>query len=75
MSNLFGPPPTKLRAITINGCIVVESDNDVKRREERRKNKKSRWEKTADIVQVSSKVAMHDCLAFFQVLAISSPVS
>jgi len=52
MSNLFGPPPEKLRAITINGCIVVESDNDVKRREERRKNKKSRWEKSSDLQEV-----------------------
>ncbi len=35
---------SELRAITINGCIHVESDEDVaRRREQRRKERKSRW--------------------------------
>ena len=44
MSSLFtdGPTPTKLKAITLNGAIVVESDEDRKKREERRKARKSR---------------------------------
>ena len=44
MSSLFtdGPTPPKLKAITLNGAIVVESDEDRKKREERRKARKSR---------------------------------
>jgi hypothetical protein len=39
-----------LRAITINGSIHVESEEDLRRREERRKLRKSRWGRTADTV-------------------------
>ena len=46
MSDLFNPPPAKLKAITINGAIHVESEDDVQRREERRKQRKSRWDKS-----------------------------
>ncbi len=46
MSDLFSAPPTKLKAITINGAIHVESDDDIRRREERRKQRKSRWDKS-----------------------------
>jgi len=46
MSSLFpdGPTPPKLKAITLNGAIVVESAEDAKKREERRKQRKSRWD-------------------------------
>lgn len=43
---LFGEPPTKLKAITINGAIQVESVEDVKNREERRRQRKSRWDQS-----------------------------
>ena len=46
MSNVFDPPPAKLKAITINGAIHVESEADSRRREERRKQRKSRWDKS-----------------------------
>jgi len=48
MSNVFDPPPAKLKAITINGAILVESEADFRRREERRKQRKSRWDKSSD---------------------------
>lgn len=48
MSDLFNPPPAKLKAITINGAIHVESEDDVRRREERRKQRKSRWDKSGN---------------------------
>lgn len=46
MSNLFdqGPTAPKLKAITINGAIHVESSEDIKKKEERRKQRKSRWD-------------------------------
>jgi hypothetical protein len=37
-----GPAASSLTAITINGAIHVESDEDRKKKEERRKNRKSR---------------------------------
>jgi len=40
--NVFSAP-AELKAITINGAVHVESDEDRKKREERRKNRKSRW--------------------------------
>ena len=41
-----GPTPPKLLAITINGSITVESEEDRKKRDERRKQRKSRWDCT-----------------------------
>ena len=46
MSNFFDEPPAKLKAITINGAIHVESEEDAQRREDRRKQRKSRWDKS-----------------------------
>ena len=46
MSNLF-EKPTNLRAITINGAIVVESDEDKRKRAERRAQRKSRWDNSS----------------------------
>lgn len=43
MSNLFSQN-SKLKAITINGAIHVESAEDIKKKEERRKQRKSRWD-------------------------------
>ncbi len=44
MAHLQEPSSSGLRAITINGAIHVESEEDVaKRREKRRKERKSRW--------------------------------
>lgn len=43
MSHLFDQPST-LKAITINGAIVVESDEDKRKRAERRAQRKSRWD-------------------------------
>lgn len=43
MSNLFDRP-TDLKAITINGAIVVESAEDQRRKAERRAKRKSRWD-------------------------------
>ena len=40
--NVFSAP-AELKAITINGAVHVESDEDRKKREERRKNRKSRF--------------------------------
>ena len=34
---------SELKAITLNGAIVVESSSDIAKREERRKKRKSRW--------------------------------
>ena len=53
MASLFpdGPTPPKLKAITLNGAIVVESAEDAKKREERRKQRKSRWEVRTDMYQ------------------------
>ena len=39
--NVFSAP-VELKAITINGAVHVESDEDRKKREERRKARKSR---------------------------------
>lgn len=44
-SKLFSEPAQKLRAITINGAVHVESEDDIKKREERRKQRASRWDK------------------------------
>ncbi len=41
---------TGLKAITINGAIVVESQEDIKRREQRRKERKSRWSRPSETV-------------------------
>ena len=46
MSNFFDEPPAKLKAITINGALHVESEEDAQRREDRRKQRKSRWDKS-----------------------------
>ena len=43
-SNLFDTPATSLKAITINGAIVVESEEDKRKRAERRAQRKSRWD-------------------------------
>lgn len=43
MAHLFDEP-TNLQAITINGAILVESDQDKKRNAERRAKRKSRWD-------------------------------
>ena len=45
-ANTFDPPPAKLKAITINGAIHVESEDDARRRDERRRQRKSRWDKS-----------------------------
>ena len=37
-----GPTPPKLLAITLNGAIVVQSEEDRKKREERKKLRRSR---------------------------------
>ena len=38
----LGPTPPKLLAITLNGAIVVQSEEERRQREERRKARKSR---------------------------------
>ena len=50
MAHLKDPPSSSsLRAITINGSIHVESEEDVaKRREQRRRERKSRWGRTKE---------------------------
>jgi hypothetical protein len=40
----LGPTPPKLLAITLNGAIVVQSEEERRQREERRKARKSRWD-------------------------------
>ncbi len=48
MSHL-STPASDLKAITINGAIRVESEEEVaRRREERRKQRKSRWGRPQD---------------------------
>ena len=42
-----GATPPKLKAITINGAIHVESEADRKKKEEKRKERKSRWDQTS----------------------------
>jgi len=42
MAHLRTEESTSLKAITINGAIHVESEEDAKKREEKRKNRKSR---------------------------------
>ena len=44
---LDGPTPPKLKAITINGSIQVESEDDKKNREQKRKERRSRWDQTS----------------------------
>jgi len=39
-----GPTAPKLKAITLNGAIVVESEEDARKRKERRLARKSRWD-------------------------------
>ena len=46
MSNLF-EQPTNLKAITINGAIVVESEEDKRRKAEKRAKRKSRWDNSS----------------------------
>jgi hypothetical protein len=67
MSNVFDPPPAKLKAITINGAIHVESEADLRRREERRKQRKSRWDKSSDYhpSEEQTKADMSKALACF----------
>ena len=43
MAHLF-EQPTNLKAITINGALVVESDEDIRRKAEKRAKRKSRWD-------------------------------
>ena len=43
-SNLFDTPASSLKAITINGAIVVESEEDKRKRAEKRAQRKSRWD-------------------------------
>ena len=43
MSNVF-EKPSDLKAITINGAIVVESEEDKRKRAEKRAQRKSRWD-------------------------------
>ena len=48
MSNLFdGPTPPKLKAITINGAVIVESEEEAKKKAEKRKERRSRWDQTS----------------------------
>ena len=48
MSNLFdGPTPPKLKAITVNGAIIVESEEEAKKKAEKRKERRSRWDQTS----------------------------
>ena len=49
MSNLF-ENPSKLKAITINGAIVVESEEDKRKRAERRAQRKSRWDNSRSVI-------------------------
>ena len=51
MSNLF-ETPSNLKAITINGAIVVESEEDKRKRAEKRAQRKSRWD--------NSKTSLHE---------------
>jgi len=46
MSNLF-EQPNNLKAITINGAIVVESEEDKRRKAEKRAKRKSRWDNSS----------------------------
>lgn len=57
MSNLFDQPTTTLKAITINGAIVVESEEDKRKRAERRAQRKSRWDNT------KANIALPPCSA------------
>ena len=42
-----GATPPKLKAITVNGAILVESEADRKKKEEKRKERRSRWDQTS----------------------------
>ena len=55
MSHLFDKP-SNLKAITINGAIVVESEEDKRKRAERRAQRKSRWDnsKTPTVTSISA---------------------
>ena len=55
MSRLFDKP-SDLKAITINGAIVVESEEDKRKRAERRAQRKSRWDnpKTPTMTSIST---------------------
>lgn len=80
MSSLFtdGPTPPKLKAITLNGAIVVESDEDRKKREERRKARKSRWDnkgqKSRPVVASTSSVGARSTQANLFTNPLSTPI-
>lgn len=54
---LGGSSDGELRAITINGAIHVESSEDAKKRQEKRKARKSRWEKPAAVNECGGGVS------------------
>ncbi len=79
MSDLFGgPTPPKLKAITINGSVQVESEADAKAREERRKQRKSRWDNSSKVAKPSTSLATAPSPRFpgqsqGQILALTGP--
>lgn len=73
-SNLFdGPTPPKLKAITINGAIQVESEEDRIKREERRKQRKSRWDQSQNSKKKASTSSSNSPFETGPILALPAP--